>query len=54
MFVLTILEKMKISLLKVSQGSVTVLEEMANYEDIRVKVKNAKLNKLNFAAKYKT
>ena len=27
---------------------------MANYEDIRVKVTNAKLNKLNSAAKYKT
>ena len=38
MFVLTILEKDKETQLKVSQGTVTVLSKMANYQEGRVKL----------------
>ena len=54
MFVLTILEKIKETKLKFSQGSVTVLSKIANYEEARVKLTNTQLNKLKFAAKSKT
>ena len=36
MFVLTILEKIKETRLKFSQGSVTVLEKMANNQEARI------------------
>ena len=54
MFVLTTLEKIKGRRLKFSQGSVTVLEKMANYQEARVKVTITQLNKLKSAAKNKT
>ena len=41
MFVLTILEKIKKIRLKFSQGSVTVLSKIANYQEPRVKLTNA-------------
>ena len=54
MFVLTILEEIKETRLKVSQGSVTVLWKMANYQEARVKLTNTQLKKLKSAAKNKT
>ena len=54
MFVLMILEKIKETRLKLSQGSVTVLKIMTNYQEATVKVTNAQLNKLKSAAKNKT
>ena len=38
MFALTILEKIKQTILKYSQGSVTVLQKMANYQEKRAKL----------------
>ena len=46
LFVSTILEKIKEMCLKCSQGSVTVLLNMSNYEEERVKLTNTSL-KLN-------
>ena len=43
MFVLTILEKIKETGIKLSQGSITVSQKMANYQKARVKITNAKL-----------
>ena len=40
MFVLRILEKNKEARLKLSQGSVTVLWKMTNYQEARVKLTN--------------
>ena len=40
MFVLTILEKIKETKLKLSQGSLTALWKMANYQEARVKLTN--------------
>ena len=54
MFVLTILEKIKETRLKFSQGSVTVLQKMAYYQEVRVELTNIQLNNLKFAAKNKT
>ena len=54
MFNLTILEKIKETRLTFSQGSVTVLQKMANYQEPRVKLTNIQLNKLKSAAKNKT
>ena len=54
MFVLTILEKIKKTRLKFSQGSVTVLWKIANYKEERFKLTKTQLNKLRSAAKYKT
>ena len=54
MFVLTILEKVKETRLKLSQRSVTVFYKMANYEQARVKVANSQLKELKSAAKKKT
>ena len=54
MFLLTISEKIKETRLKFSQGSVTVLWIMTNYQEARVKVTNAHLNKLKSSAKNKT
>ena len=54
MFILTILEKIKETRLKFSQGSVTVLEKVANYQEARVKLTNTQLSKVKSAAKSKT
>ena len=54
MFILTILEKIKETRFKFSQGSVTVLYIMANYQEARVKLTNTQLNKLKSATKIKT
>ena len=51
MFVLSILEKIVETRLKVSQGSVTVLYKIANYQEVRVKLTNTQLNKLKYASK---
>ena len=40
MFMLRILEKIKETRLKFSQGSVTVLQKMANYQETRAKLTN--------------
>ena len=53
-FVLTIFRKHKKTRLKFSQGSVTVLKKMANYQEVRIKLTNTQLNKLKSAAKNKT
>ena len=53
MFVLTILEKMKETILKFSQGSITALKMLPNHEEARVKLTNTQLNKLKSAAKKK-
>ena len=53
LFILTILEEIK-KRFKFSQGSVTVLEKIANYQETRVKLTNTQLNKLKSAAKNKT
>ena len=54
MFVLKILEWIEETRLKFSQGSVTLLQKMANYQETRVNSTNTQLNKLNSAAKNKT
>ena len=54
MFILTILEKIKETRLKFSQGSVTVSWKMANYQKPRVKLTNTQLNKLESSSKNKT
>ena len=54
MFVLKILEWIKETRLKYSQGSVTLLQKMANYQETRVNLTNTQLNKLNSAATNKT
>ena len=51
MFSLTILEKIKETRLTFSQGSLTVLQKMANYQEPRVKLTNIQLNKLKSEAK---
>ena len=51
MFLLTILEKIKETRLKFSQGSVTVLEKMANRQEVKVKLTNTQLNKLESTTK---
>ena len=51
MFILTILEKIKETRLKFSQGSVTVLQKMANRQEVKVKLTNTQLNKLESTAK---
>ena len=48
------LEKIKETRLKFSQGSVTILKIIANYQDTRVKLTNTQLNKLKSAAKNRT
>ena len=53
-FVRTILEKEQETRIKFSQGSVTVLWRIANYQETRVKLTNTRLNKLKFTAKNKT
>ena len=54
MFVLKILEKIKETRLKFSQGNVTVLWKIANCQEVRVKLTNTQLSKLKSAAKRKT
>ena len=54
MFVLKILEKVKETRLKFSQGNVTVLWKIANCQEVRVKLTNTQLTKLKSAAKSKT
>ena len=49
MFILMILEKIKVTRLKFSQGSVTVLQKMTSYQEIRVKLSKMQLNKLKSA-----
>ena len=51
MFILTILEKIKETRLKFSQGRARVLQKMANYQEARFKLTNTQLNKLKSAAK---
>ena len=53
-FVPTILEKEQEARIKFSQGSVTVLWRIANYQETRVKLTNTRLNKLKSTAKNKT
>ena len=50
MLVLTILEKIKETRLNFSQGSVTVLCKMVNYEEARIKLTTAQLKKIKFSA----
>ena len=54
MFLLKILGKIKKTRLKSSQGSVTVLHEMINYQEKGVKLTNTELSKLNSEAKDET
>ena len=54
MFVLMVLEKIKEARLKFSQGKITVLQKMVNYEEAWVKLTNSRLKILNSAAKSKT
>ena len=54
MFVLMILEKTKEAQFTPFQGTVTVLKKMANYEEVRVKVANNQLKKLESEGKHKT
>ena len=49
-----ILEKIKETRLKITQGSVTVLKKISNYEQARVKLTNSQLGKLTSAVKNKT
>ena len=53
MFVLIILEKITETWLKLSEGSKTVLQKMANYQEVGVKVTNTQPNKLKSAAEKK-
>ena len=55
MFVLTILEKIRETRLKFSQGFVTVLQKMVNYKEARVRLTNTQLIKnQNLQQKNKT
>ena len=49
-----VLEKIKEAILKFSQGKITVLQKMVNYEEALVKLTNSRLKILNSAAKSKT
>ena len=51
MFVLTILEKIKETRLKFSQGTVILLRKIPNSQEARVKLTKTQLNKLKSAAK---
>ena len=53
-FARTILEKELETRTKFSQGSVTALWRMPNYQETRVKLTNTRLNKLKSTAKNKT
>ena len=45
-FISTILEKIKEAKLKLSQRRLTVLQKMANYQEVRIKLTNLQLKKL--------
>ena len=45
LFILTILEKIQERRLTFSQRNVTVLQTIANYQEVRVKLTNTQLNK---------
>ena len=47
-FVLRILQKIKETRSKFSQGSVAVLQKMANYQEVTVKLKNIQLHIINW------
>ena len=51
---LMIFDKINEDRLKFFQGSVTILKNMANYEEARIKLTNTQLNKLKSEAKNKT
>ena len=53
MFVLIILEKIKEMRLKFSQGSITIINIMGNYQEARVKLSNTLLKKLKSSGKSK-
>ena len=53
MFILTILEKIKQKRLNFSQGSVTLLEKMVNYQEVKSKLTNTQLNKFKSPGKNK-
>ena len=53
MFVLIILEKIKETRLKFSQGSITIINIMGNYQEARVKLSNTLLKKLKSSGKSK-
>ena len=50
MFVLIVLDKIKETRLKFSQGSVTVLQKMPNYEEVSVNYTNSELKTLESLA----
>ena len=54
MFTLTILEKIKETRLRLSEGSETVSSKMVNYQEVRVNLTNTQRNKLKFAAENNT
>ena len=54
MFVLAISRKIKETRSKFYQGGVTVLQMIANYQEVRLKLTNTQLNKLKSTAKNKT
>ena len=54
MFVLIILEKIKETRLILLQWSVTVFKKTTSYQEVRVKLTNTQLNKLQSPAKNKT
>ena len=54
MFTLTILEKIKETRLRLSEGSETVSSKMVNYQEVRVNLTNIQRNKLKSAAENNT
>ena len=54
MFTLTILEKIKETRLRLSEGSETVSSKMVNYQEVRVNLTNTQRNKLKSAAENNT
>ena len=53
MFFLRVLEKIKEIIVTFSEGSITVLQIMATYQEARVKPTNTKLKNLKYIAKKK-
>ena len=51
MFILTILEKIKETRLKVSQESVTVLTKTLHYQEVRAKLTNTQLKQIEICSK---
>ena len=54
MFTLTILEKIKETRLRLSEGSETVSSKMVNYQEVRVNLTNTQRNKSKSAAENNT